>query len=123
MARGGQKTCILKEGDAKHNHSPSEISDSDTAFEMSMRCSDSMNTFSGCWWGVLKRRKSKTGPVAAPAASSPVVGVATSAVSRPVLAKERNATAASEDRLLLFFRNASSRRTMYRCRLPVSSWG
>ncbi|KAL9922406.1 uncharacterized protein ACN427_002972 isoform 1-T10 [Glossina fuscipes fuscipes] len=89
VAKGGQKAGPLKGGGAKRNHSPSDVSDCDTTVEGCMRRSDSMPTVSRS----VKRRRAKTGTVAAPVASAFVVGAAASAASRPVRTGERNAAA------------------------------
>uniref|UniRef100_A0A1B0GBC7 Uncharacterized protein n=1 Tax=Glossina morsitans morsitans TaxID=37546 RepID=A0A1B0GBC7_GLOMM len=93
VARGGQTYGPLKGGGAKRNHSLSDVSDSDTTVEVNMRCSDSLPTVSGS--RSVKRRKAKTGTVAAPVASAPVVGAAAPAASRPVRVEERNTAAGS----------------------------
>lgn len=82
-------------GGAKRNHSPSDVSDSHTAVELNMRRSDSMSMVSGCRSGAFKRRKAKTDPVVASAASALEVGAAASAASRSVRTEERNAAAGS----------------------------
>lgn len=56
VAKGDQKACSLKEGDSKRDHSPSNVSDSDTVVEPNMRRSDSMPTVSPCRSGASKSR-------------------------------------------------------------------
>lgn len=85
----------LKRSGRKRNHSPPDVSDSDTVADLNLRRSDSMPSVSGGPSGTIKRRKDKADSAVACTASAPVLGTAASAASRPVYAEGQSAAAVS----------------------------